>query len=401
MNFKRLSLAALLLLGALFQTVAADVQWKHLSSKAGDLPEPNGGKQQTTCVVFDVDGDGANDFVLAERTQAPAIVWMRHTTSGWAKYVVDDTKQTPEAGGVALDVDGDGDLDLVIGGDFRSNELWWYENPAPHFDPKTPWKKHVIKNDGGKAHHDQVVGDFKGTGKPQIAFWNQGAKKLFLADIPDKPREVSPWPYAAIFSYADSADSMKQEGMAAFDVDGDGKMDLLAGKWWFKHTGGNQFTPIQIARRGGRIAAGKFKPGKFPQIVIAPGDGTGPLMFYECNGEPADPKAWVGRDLLGREVVHGHSLQVADIDGDGHLDIFCAEMAKWTEKKAEPDNPQAKAWILYGDGRGSFRVTEFASGIGFHEARVADLNGDGRPDILNKPYNWDTPRVDVWLNPGH
>ena len=31
---------------------------------------------------------------------------------------------------------------------------------------------------------------------------------------------------------------------------------------------------------------------------------------------------------------------------------------------------------------------------------MADLNGDGKLDILSKPYNWDTPRVDVWLNRG-
>ena len=42
---------------------------KHLSSKTGDLPEPNGGKQQMACVVFDIDQDGAADIVIAERTQ--------------------------------------------------------------------------------------------------------------------------------------------------------------------------------------------------------------------------------------------------------------------------------------------------------------------------------------------
>jgi hypothetical protein len=31
---------------------------------------------------------------------------------------------------------------------------------------------------------------------------------------------------------------------------------------------------------------------------------------------------------------------------------------------------------------------------------VADLDGDGDLDILNKPYNWEVPRVDVWLNNG-
>jgi hypothetical protein len=96
-------------------------------------------------------------------------------------------------------------------------------------------------------------------------------------------------------------------------------------------------------------------------------------------------------------VIHGHSLQVADIDGDGNLDVFAAEMAKWTEKRPDPDNPKAAAWIFFGDGRGHFRQTEFVTGMGFHEARVADLDGDGTMDILSKPYNWDAPRVDVWL----
>ena len=96
-------------------------------------------------------------------------------------------------------------------------------------------------------------------------------------------------------------------------------------------------------------------------------------------------------------MIHGHSLQVADIDGDGHLDIFAAEMAKWTESAKTPDNPKATAWIFYGDGEGHFRKTIFATGIGFHEARAADLDGDGRIDILDKPYNWETPRIDVWL----
>jgi len=37
------------------------------------------------------------------------------------------------------------------------------------------------------------------------------------------------------------------------------------------------------------------------------------------------------------------------------------------------------------------------TGIGFHEARLADLTGSGRIDLLGKPYNWDAPRIDVWL----
>jgi sugar phosphate isomerase/epimerase len=56
--------------------------------------------------------------------------------------------------------------------------------------------------------------------------------------------------------------------------------------------------------------------------------------------------------------------------------------------------------ISPGDGKGHFRQTEVVIGHGWHEARLADLDGDGDLDLLNKPYNWDTPRVDVWLNNG-
>src|SRR5262249_37164235 len=150
-------------------------------------------------------------------------------------------------------------------------------------------KRHVIKNDGATQHHDQVVGDFKGTGQPQLAFWNQGAKTIFLADIPADPRHTEPWPRVAIFSgqageTGDQGAFRYAEGMAAADIDGDGKVDLLAGNYWFKHTGGNQFRPIKVGSIGGRIVAGKLKSGKFPQIVIAPGDGVGPLKWYECTG---------------------------------------------------------------------------------------------------------------------
>jgi hypothetical protein len=113
-------------------------------------------------------------------------------------------------------------------------------------------------------------------------------------------------------------------------------------------------------------------------------------------GNPENPADWSGRDLAGRDLIHGHTLQVADIDGDGNLDIFAAEMAQWKTGNV-PDNPEATSWIFYGDGRGNFRRTVFTTGIGWHEGRVADLDGDGRMDILDKPYTWKAPRIDVWL----
>lgn len=179
---------------------------------------------------------------------------------------------------------------------------------------------------------------------------------------------------------------------------------LAAGAWaaevQWRHLSsktGDLPVPGESTQQTAAVVGDFAKDGVNGFIVIAPGDGTGPLKWYECTGDPTDSKSWVGHDLAGRDMIHPHSLQVADIDGDGNLDIFCAEMAKWSEGRKDPDNPAAKAYLFYGDGQGNFRKTEFAGGMGFHEARVADLDGDGKPDILNKPYNWETPRVDVWL----
>jgi len=362
------------------------IQWVHLSSKNGDLPAP-GPLEQTACVVFDVDKDGVNDFIVACRKLAPAMTWFRRTAKGWTKYVIDDTLLPIEAGGTFCDIDGDGDTDVVMGEDWQGNHVWWWENPCPNFDPAKPWVRRAVKDSGGKKHHHQLFGDFDGDGKPELAFWNQTARTLFLAEIPNDPKATQAWPYTAIYTYT----GKESEGLAACDMDGDGKQDIVVGGHWFKHAGGTSFTAhvIDDTQRFAKAAAGQLKKGGWAEAVYCPGDAKGRLKWYEWTGGK-----WVGHDLLGEEIVHGHSLELADINGDGNLDVFCAEMAK-------PGHGElATVWIFYDDGKGNFTKTVVATGIANHESRVADLDGDGDLDILDKPYNWDTPRVDVWLQNG-
>jgi hypothetical protein len=390
--------AAICLVPAWSAPAAAPLQWKHLSSKTGDLPVPGTSPQQTAAVVADLDKSGKNGFVLGFRAKAPALVWYRPTATGWERYVIDQDFLTIEAGGAVYDIDGDGYPDLVFGGDWQSNNVWWWRNPGKDWKPDVSWERHTIKKSGAKQHHDQCFGDFKGTGKAQLAFWNQGAKTLFVADIPANPRQIEEWPLEVVAANVTNPGTPYTEGISAFDVDGDGRPELLAFNSLYKYVGKGKWSATRIGDVGGLIFAGRFlKDAKYPQIVIAPGDGAGPVLWYECQGDPLEAKSWKGHDLVGRRMIHPHSLQVADIDGDGNLDIFVAEMAKWTESKTQPDNPNAEALIFYGDGKGNFRKTVFQTGMGFHEAQVADFNGDGRLDILSKPYNWETPRVDLWL----
>jgi sugar phosphate isomerase/epimerase len=375
--------------------------WQHLSSAKGDLPKPWTSTEQTSAMIVDIDKDGKSDFVVSCRKAAPVLVWYRRTNRGWQRYTLEKELKTIEAGGVFYDVDNDGDLDLIYGQDWQGPEMWWWENPYPNYDTAVAWKRHIIKTTGAHQHHDQAIGDFLQMGQPQLAFWNQGNNTLNLATIPEKPLTAGDWPIKTIFSgEAGSKQSWYPEGAISADVDGDGYDDLLAGNSWFKYKGNGVFKAIHVARIGGRIAAGKLKPGKTLQIVTAPGDGIGPVCWYECTGDPEDSSAWIEHKLLDKDLIHGHSLAIADIDGDGNLDIWVAEMAKWTESKTEPDNPNATAYIFYGDGKGGFTATIFQKGMGFHEAKIGDLDNDGDMDILDKPYNWQTPRIDVFLQNG-
>ena len=361
--------------------------WKHLSSKNGNLPAPNVGRQTST-LILDIDKDGLNDFVIGGWGDA-SMVWFRRSAKGWEKYYIDNQHKFIEAGGAYYDIDGDGDLDILEAASGRGNEIWWWENPYPDFDPNVSWNCYTIKDSGGKQHHDQIFGDFDGDGKVELVFWNQRAQKLFIAELPDNPKQAGEWPRVEIWSWPKK---FKYEGLAKGDIDLDGKIDLVGGGYWFKHTGGTSYAANKIDDYGkSRSVVGDLIKGGRPEIVLGSGDGVGPLNLYQWDGQ-----TWIKRTLIDT-VDHGHTLQVADIDGDGNLDIFCAEMSSWSRYRKQ--NPDCKTWLLYGDGKGKFEIAEL-KGVGHHESKLGDLDGDGDIDILQKPFEKGIPRIDVWLNRG-
>ncbi|MBK8881626.1 MAG: VCBS repeat-containing protein [Bacteroidales bacterium] len=257
-----------------------------------------------------------------------------------------------------------------------------------------------------------MTGDFDNDDLPELVFWNQDARTLFIAEIPANPKKTQDWKREPVYVY--NADSEMEprggvgaypawrgrnehEGLTKADIDGDGIVDIIGGGRWFKYMGNGMFRAnlVDASYTFTRAAAGQLIEGGRPEILVSPGDGVGSLRLYEWHGEMNDKNntgsgTWVSKTLI-ETIYDGHTLDIIDFNGDGHPDIFSAEM------KLNPDNPGAIR-ILLGDGKGNFIHHLVNGDIGCHEGKIFDLEGDGDYDILAKPYNWDTPRIDLFIN---
>lgn len=339
-------------------------------------PDPPGSHHDIT-LIADVNGDGRNDIIIGGKRGEVNLFWYENPS--WMRH---DMAPAPnlEAGGVVLDITGDGRLDVVAGQQMGGHELYWFECPA---DPRDPWTKHVIE-DRFEKYHDQVVGDVDGDGALEILIASQRSGILAYYDIPADPR-ISPWPRTCCHVIAE--DMADVEGLAIVDLDGDGRTEIIAGP--------NVFWPGDDSRPPWRKTS--FASGfVMTRVAVADLDGDGRLEIVLCEGESYPgrlawcvPPKWEPR-VLRDDLFHPHSLEIADFNRDGLPDIFVGEMGLGR-------NPDPKMILYVNQGDGRFEEVVFEQGVPTHEAKVGDLTGDGRPDIVGKPYEPER-HIDVWFN---
>lgn len=370
-------------------------QWEHRSSATGQLPTPPMSNGQSGFKTVDLDGDGHMDYLMTLWDAPENLLWYRKTGNTYQKFVLDTEKKNLSHSDEFRDIDNDGDLDVLIGDASDANTMNWWENPYPNYSPTTPWIRREIRNSGENFYHDSIWGDFDGDGVDEYISWNQYGRQLLLFEVPANPKAAGLWPVTQIFSWNIGRHN-RYRGSDAVDINLDGKVDFVGGCSWFEHTGGTNFVQHVIDEAHGyaSVEAGQLIEGGRPEVVCLKELEDAPLNLYEWNGT-----SWKSRTLMPY-VGRGHTLQIGDVNGDGHLDIMVSEMAQWGPVAAPPDHPNAKLFVLYGDGTGQFSPQTVSDGQGYLEGQLADMDNDGDLDLVTPPFHHNIPLLDMWINQG-
>jgi hypothetical protein len=295
----------------------------------------------------DIDRDGHIDIVAGPFWYAGPTFKTRHA---FYEPVAQALEENPTNSMFTFpyDFDGDGWTDLLVLGRVLHHEAVWYKNPgkAGLAGPEARWEKFfACKRVFGEA--PQFL-DIDGDGRPEIlAISGETADdklKQWGWYQPDWAAPKQPWHFVAVTQKAEFNHYYHGEGVG--DIDGDGRNDLVLNEGWWS----------------------------------APPKSAPPGTLWEKH-------AFVfSKDRGGAQIL------VADVNGDGKNDVITALNAhgwglSWFEQVRD-----VKGAINFIERRlMGAREEEPTFGVAFsqpHALTLADLDGDGLPDIVTGKRRW-------------
>jgi hypothetical protein len=343
----------------------------------------------------DVNGNGRTDIVAISGTD---IVWFE--APDWEKRVILSGATPRDNVAFALhDIDGSGRLDLAVGATWQPTNttgggtLHWVRQGAPGADPA--WELHDISSEptlhrigwadvDGNGRKELIVAPLHGRGTKGPDWEGPGARLLILRPPADPARE--PWPVEV----ADDTLHILHNFLPV-DMDGDGQDEILTasregvnllkrakdGTWSRTLIGEGSPGEIQMGRVGGRRML----------ATIEPWHGTSVVVYAE------GPGLW-SRTVIESAISGGHALGWADFTGDGDDELAVG----WRDAKPQPG---VAIYKVSRDGALQSKIMVDEGGMATEDLTIADLNGDGRPDIVasgratrNVKIYWnETPRA--------